>query len=69
VPKPEKALVEVKPLPTLTNDRLPLKEALERHRAACLESIRDVQSEYDTKLDERIKAMEKNETERKKQEE
>ena len=38
----------VKPQPILTDERVSLREALQRHRAGCLESIRDVQVEHAT---------------------
>lgn len=41
-------LIAVKPQPILTDERVSLIEALQRHRAGCLESIRDVQVEHAT---------------------
>jgi hypothetical protein len=41
-------VVAVKPQPILTDERVSLREALLRHRAGCLESIRDVQVEHAT---------------------
>ena len=59
----------MKPQPILTAVRVSLLEALERHRAACLDRIQDVQSEHNSKLAERIKVMEENEKKRKEREE
>ena len=48
-PKPACAdVVAVKPQPILSDERVNLIEALQRHRAGCMESIRDVQVEHAT---------------------
>lgn len=48
------AVVASKPQPILTDERVSLREALQRHRAGCMESIRDVQVEHAAKLEYRI---------------
>jgi hypothetical protein len=46
-PKPACAdVVAVKPQPILTDERVNLIEALQRHRVGCMERIRNVQDEH-----------------------